>query len=89
MWHVLYRRMCFLMETYGCTSWSSYIVAMISGFILSSLPLVSQFYWIAPLLPSSTSPQSLFLPILFIAAKKIHLDLSHACTHTNTHRHDH
>lgn len=38
-------------ETYGCTSWSSYIVAVISGFILSSLPFVSQFYWIAPLLP--------------------------------------
>lgn len=38
-------------ETYGCTSWSSYIVAVISGFILSSLPFVSQFYWIAPSLP--------------------------------------
>lgn len=55
-------------ETYGCTSWSSYIVAVISGFIFSSLPFVSQFYWIAPLLPLHPvciSAISLLLPRKF------------------------
>lgn len=37
-------------ETYGGTSRSSYIGAVISGFILSSHSFASQFYWSAPLL---------------------------------------
>lgn len=37
-------------ETYGDTSRSSYIGAVISGFILSSHSFASQFYWSAPLL---------------------------------------
>lgn len=50
-------------ETYGCTSWSSYAVAVISGFILSSHSFISQFYWSALLLalhPVSISAISLY-----------------------------
>jgi len=49
MWRV--QEDMFSRETYGCTSWSPYIVAVISGFILAWLPFVSHFYWIAPQLP--------------------------------------
>lgn len=64
-------------ETYGCTSWSPYIVAVISGFILSSLPFVSQFYWPASSFPSSAC---LFLPFHFIVTKKFHSYCVHICT---------
>lgn len=38
-------------EAYGCASWSPYIVAVMSGFILSLLPFVSRFYWTASSFP--------------------------------------
>lgn len=71
-------------ETYGCTSWSSYIVAVISGFILSSLPFVSHFYWIAPSLP---------LHPMFISAislyccREISLVLSRVRARADAHEH--
>lgn len=92
MWHVLYRRICFSHETYGCTSWSSYIVVVISGFILSLLPFVSQFYWIAPY--ASSSPHvnlviSVYCFFIIIISLLISLVLSCVCTCSNTHRHNH
>lgn len=38
-------------EAYGWASWSPYIVAVMSGFILSLLPFVSRFYWTASSFP--------------------------------------
>lgn len=86
MWHVLYRRICFSRETYGCTSWRSHTVAVISAFILSSLPFVSHFYWIAPLLPL----HPVFVSLISLYR---HRDISHLvservrATHTRTHTH--
>lgn len=51
----------FSQETYGCTSWTSSIVLVISGFMFVSL-----LYWIARFLFT----QCLFLLFLFIATEK-------------------
>lgn len=73
-------------ETYGCTSWRSHTVAVISAFILSSLPFVSHFYWIAPLLPL----HPVFVSLISLYR---HRDISHLvservrATHTRTHTH--
>lgn len=70
-------------ETYGCTSWRSHTVAVISAFILSSLPFVSHFYWIAPLLPL----HPVFVSLISLYR---HRDISHLVServppHTHTH----
>lgn len=68
--------------TYGCTSWSSYIVAVISGFILASLPFVSRFYWIAPQLP--LHPHVYFCHLVLLQPRETSLILSGVITHTVT-----
>lgn len=85
LWHVLYRRICFLMRHMAAPAGVLMFVAVISGFILSSLPFVSQFYWIVSLLP---------LYPMFISAiscyccLEICLVLSRVRTRTDTHGHD-
>lgn len=56
-------------ETYGHTSCRSYIVAVISGFILSSHPFVPPLYWTAPLL--ALRPSSLFCHLSLLLPRKI------------------